>query len=359
LLREALDSNWVAPAGPQLSALESEITGLLGVGHALALNSGTAALHLALLQAKIKAGDEVIVPTLTFAAPAHAVSYCGATPVFVDCGRLDWSLDPERVLQAVQARRSLGKKVKAVIAVDLYGVCADYRALRSLCSEHGLVLIEDAAGALGSSYGGKRAGAWGDLSIISLNGNKIITCGGGGLLLSNEEKWIEEARQLSQQARETGPNFHHHEVGFNYRLSNLLAAVGRAQLPLLQKRIEQRRTVHQRYRKSLERLPGVNFMPLGEGEASWNAWLTALQIIAPDFGTSAEKIGAHFNTVGIEVRPLCKPMHLQPAYLTAPRFGGEIAEMIASQGIVLPSGSALTPGQQDRIVKELSKLSND
>lgn len=352
-LRDALESNWVAPAGPQLQAMEREFAQFVGMNHALALNSGTAALHLALLQAGVGPGDDVILPTLTFAASAHAVSYCGATPVFVDCRETDWNLDPARVVEAVQARRKLGKTVRVVIAVDLYGVCADYRSLREICDAHGLLLVEDAAGALGSSYGGKPAGAWGDLSIISLNGNKIITCGGGGLLFSQKADWIEDARQLSQQARALGPHFHHREVGFNYRLSNLLAAVGRAQFPLLPARIVARRAVHQRYRNALADAAGFCFMPLGEGKSSWNAWLTTLQINEEVFGTSALQVCDRLAQVGVEARPLCKPMHLQPAYLTAPRFGGKCAETIAAQGLALPSGSALTPSEQDRIIAEM------
>ncbi len=336
LLRDAVESNWVAPLGPHVDAFERELAETAGVSHVLALCSGTAALHLALLVLGVGPGDEVACSSLTFAASANPIRYVGATPVFVDARADTWTMDPELLDRALRERR-----IAAVVAVDLYGQCCDYDPIRETCERHGVPLVQDAAESLGAFYRGKPSGGQGDVAAFSFNGNKVITTSGGGALLSNDGEKIAHARKLSTQAREPAPHYEHVELGFNYRLSNLLAAVGRAQLEALPARIEARRRINARYR---ELLPELDFMP----EASYgrsNCWLTCILVDDP------EAIRLALEAEDIEARPLWKPMHLQPYYRDAPCYGGGVSRSLFERGLCLPSGSALTEADQDRIAE--------
>ncbi len=336
-LKDAIDSNWVAPLGPHVDAFEAELGAIAGVPHAVALSAGTAALHLALVVLGIGPGDEVACSSLTFSASANPIRYVGADPVFVDAAVDTWTLDPVLLDRALAERPA----IKAVIAVDLYGQSCDYVAIRTLCDERGVVLIQDAAESLGATYRDEPAGAQGDLAIFSFNGNKVITTSGGGMLASRNEEWIEHARKLSTQARDPAPYYEHTEIGFNYRLSNLLAAVGRAQLEVLPERVDARRRINARYR---ELLPDVEFMPEA-GYGHGNCWLTCIQVDEP------ERIRQALEAEDIEARPLWKPMHLQPIYRDAPMFGGDVSARLFAHGLCLPSGSALSEADQDRVVE--------
>ncbi len=348
LLREAVESNWVAPLGPQVDAFERELAERVDVPYALALSSGSAALHLALIVLGIGPGDEVACSSFTFSSSANAVVYAHATPVFVDSDAATWTIDPELLERALAER----PKIRAVVAVDLYGQCCDYERLSAICERRGVVLVQDAAESLGSLYGDRPAGGQGAFGAFSFNGNKVITTSGGGMLVSRNEDWIAHARKLSTQAREPEPHYEHTEIGFNYRLSNLLAAVGRAQLEVLPDRGAARRSVNRRYRELLADVPGISFMPeapYGRG----NCWLTCIVVDPAEAGTDRETIRLALEAEDIESRPLWKPMHLQPVYADAPIVGGGVSAGLFEHGLCLPSGSALTAADQERIVEIL------
>jgi len=349
LVADAIASNWIAPLGPHVDAFERELAERVGVGHALALSSGTAALHLALVVHGIGAGDEVGCSSLTFAATANAITYTGAVPFFVDCDA-SWTLDPQLLDEAIAARRAAGARVRAVVAVDLYGQCCDYDALQEVCARHDVVLLQDAAESLGASYRGAPAGRQGLMAAFSFNGNKIVTTSGGGMLASDDEVLVEHARKLSTQAREPAPHYEHMEIGFNYRLSNLLAAVGRAQLETLPERVAARRAVFDRYRSLLAGAPGVELMP----DAPWgegNRWLTCVTIDPGRFGADRETVRLALEAEDIEARPVWKPMHLQPVFAGLPMFGGDVSARLFDLGLCLPSGTGLTEAEQERIAQ--------
>ena len=348
LVSEAIASNWIAPLGPQVDAFEAELGEVAGVEHAVALSSGTAALHLALVVLGIGSGDEVACSDFTFAASANPIVYTGASPVFVDCDET-WTIDPGLLDRALAERRGAGASVRAVIAVDLYGQCCDYDALRDICARHEAVLIQDSTESLGATYRGAPAGSQGALAAFSFNGNKIITTSGGGMLVSRNRDWVEHARKLSTQAREPAPHYEHVEIGFNYRMSNLLAALGRAQLETLHGRVATRRRIRDRYRELLDGVPGISFMP----EAPYgttNAWLTCIVIDPEAFGADRETVRLALEAEDIEARPLWKPMHLQPVFAPNAAFGGDVAARLFERGLCLPSGSSLTDEDQDRVV---------
>lgn len=349
LLLEAFDSNWIAPLGPHVDAFEREMAAYVGVGHAAALSSGTAALHLALLLLGVGPGDEVLVSTQTFAATANAVTYVGAQPVFVDSDPDTWTLDPGLVADELDAAARRGRLPKAVIAVDLYGQSADYDPLLDACARHGVPLIEDAAEGLGATYKGRRAGGFGVLSVLSFNGNKIITTSGGGMLLSEDAGHIAKARFLATQARDPAPHYQHSTIGFNYRLSNLLAAVGRAQLAKLDDRVHARRAVRAFYQDALGDLPGWRFMPEAPYGTS-NAWLTCVTIDPQGFGADREQVRVALEAANIESRPTWKPMHLQPVFEGCRRVGGEASAAIFDRGLCLPSGSSMARSDLERVV---------
>ncbi len=348
-INEAFRTNWVAPLGPNVDAFEKEFAAKVGAKHAVALSSGTAALHLALRALKIKRGEEIFCSTFTFAATANAIAYEHARPVFIDSDEATWNMDP-RLLAEELARRAKKKKLpRAVIVVDLYGQCADLAPIAAACRRHGVVLIEDAAEALGATYRGKPAGRYGWANAFSFHGNKIITPSGGGMLTTDDAKLAAHARFLATQARDAAPHYQHSHIGFNYRLSNVLAGIGRAQLSVLDARVAARRRVFANYVKAFKGLPGISFMP----EASYgrsNRWLTCVLIDPKAFGASREDVREALVKLNIEARPLWKPMHLQPVFKGCKKVGGKVSEALFQRGLCLPSGSNLTAAQQKRVV---------
>ena len=358
LVADAIASNWIAPLGPHVDAFESELAAVTGVEHAVALSSGTAALHLALVVLGIGAGDEVACSGFTFAASANAITYSGATPFFVDADEATWTIDPGLLDRAIATRRDAGAGVRAVVAVDLYGQCCDYEALREVCEGHGVALVQDAAESLGATYRGAPAGGQGALAALSFNGNKIITTSGGGALVSDSRERVEHARKLSTQAREPVPHYEHLEVGFNYRMSNLLAALGRAQLESLPERVATRRRIRERYVELLGEVPGIAFMP----EAAYgttNAWLTCVVLDPGVFGADREAVRLALEAEDIEARPLWKPMHLQPVFAGHEAFGGDVSARLFERGLCLPSGSSLSEDDQDRVVATILTARRD
>ena len=348
LLLDAFDSNWLAPLGPHVDAFEKEIGAIVGVEHCLALSSGTAGLHLALILHGIGRGDEVLVPTLTFAATANAVRYMGAEPIFVDCNRATWTMDPDLLDDELTTARRANRPVRAVITVDLYGQSCDYGRIAEICRRHDVVLIEDAAEALGATCDGKPAGSYGAMGVFSFNGNKIVTTSGGGMLVSHDPALIARARHLSTQAREPAPHYEHRDIGYNYRLSNLLAAVGRGQLETLAQRVERRRAHNRAYRKRLEGIAGVTFMPEARyGRCTF--WLTALTIDPERFGTDRESVRRYLDARLIEARPVWKPMHLQPVFSSCRCVGGAVAQSLFDLGLCLPSGSSMTDAEREEV----------
>jgi len=349
-VRAAFDSNWIAPLGPQVDAFEREFCALVGAPHAAALSSGTAALHLAVRLAGVRPGDEVFCSTLTFVASANPIVYQGASPVFVDSEPVSWNMDPALLAEEIERCARRGRAPRAVILVHLYGQCADIDPILEACERYGVVLIEDAAEALGATYKGIRPGTRGRMGIFSFNGNKIITTSGGGMLVSGDPAVIEEAKFLASQARDPGAHYEHSRLGFNYRMSNLLAAVGRGQLQVLDDRVRQRRRNFAYYKRELESIPGITFMP----EADYGLatrWLSAILIDPAEFGATRESVRLALEAQDIESRPVWKPMHLQPLFRTARRVGGGVAERIFDRGLCLPSGSQMTEGDLGRVVE--------
>ena len=380
LVQETFASNWIAPLGPQVDSFEKEFAERVGTAHAAALSSGTAALHLALRWLDLQPGDEVICSSLTFSASVNPVLYERATPVFVDCDRASWNMDPALLAEAVEDRIRRGKKPKAVVLVHLYGQSADIDPIAMTCAKHGIPLIEDAAEALGAVYWGSdkaapdfqlpasssqpstlnsqlstarqsiAPGSVGLCGIHSFNGNKIITTSGGGMLVSNDKTLIDKARFWATQARDPAPHYQHSEIGFNYRMSNVLAAIGRGQLRVLEQRVDARRRNCAFYQSTLSDLPGLSFMP----EASYGRstrWLTCITIDPAAAGTDREKIRLALADENIEARPVWKPMHLQPIFKDCPRYGGAVSEGLFENGLCLPSGSNLTEGDLERVVE--------
>jgi dTDP-4-amino-4,6-dideoxygalactose transaminase len=348
-LMAAFDSNWIAPLGPEVDAFETELAVRAGVSAAAALSSGTAALHLALVLLDVGSGDEVWTSTLTFAATANAIRYVGATALFIDSERASWNMDPALLREALQDAAVRGSLPKAIIAVDVYGQCADYDAILAASDEHGVPVIEDAAEALGATYRDRPAGSFGAIGVLSFNGNKIITTSGGGALVSDDATLVERARYLASQARQPAAHYEHEEVGYNYRLSNLLAALGRAQLARLDGFVERRREINRRYRAALEGIDGIAFLPEAPGGRS-TCWLTCVLLDEERLGVGPEQIREHLETHNIEARPVWKPMHLQPAYRGCRVVGGAVTEDLFRRGLCLPSGSTLSDEAQQRVV---------
>lgn len=354
-LLRAFDSGWVAPLGPEVDAFEVELAQFCGRRHAVALSSGTAALHLALQLAGVKPGDRVLVSTLTFVATANAVVYCGAAPVFIDSEMETWNMDPHLLEQELESSAAKGQLPAAAVCVDLFGQCANYRRISQVCAEFGVPLVEDAAEALGATYEGRPAGSFGESAIVSFNGNKIMTTSGGGALLTDNPDQAARAKYLATQAREDVPHYEHREVGYNYRLSNLLAAVGRAQLTGLPAKIARRREIRQVYSDTLAGIRGVRLMPEGPRGVS-NAWLTVITVDPEVAPFTSEQLRLHLEAAGIESRLVWKPMHLQPAFTGCEARGGEVAERLFATGLCLPSGSDLEPDQQSEILGRIQDM---
>jgi dTDP-4-amino-4,6-dideoxygalactose transaminase len=352
---EAFSTNWIAPLGPHVDAFEREFCELVGSRHAVALSSGTAALHLALILAGVERGDEVMVSSLTFSASVNPIAYLGARPVFIDAERASWNLDPALLAEAIEERAARGRLPKCVVPVHLYGQSVDMTPVLEVCGRHGVPVVEDAAEALGASYGDRSPGTLGWAGIFSFNGNKIITTSGGGMLVSDHEQVIAHARKLATQARDPAPHYQHSEIGYNYRMSNVLAGIGRAQLQALEERVEARRRNFHYYYTTLGDLPGLNFMP----EAPWGRhtrWLTTLTIDPLEFGLGRERVRLALEAENIEARPVWKPMHLQPVFAGCEAVGGSVAEDLFERGLCLPSGSNLIEADLERVVEVIRSV---
>ncbi len=343
---DVLTSKWVAPIGPHLNEFEAAVARRVGRTHALALNSGTAALHLSLQILGVTSGDAVICPTLTFAASANPICYLGAEPIFIDSEPQTWNMDAELLEKALNEHNN----IKAVIVVHLYGQCAEMNRIVEICEAHNVTLIEDAAEALGATYQGKPAGSFGAFSFFSFNGNKIITTSAGGMLLSDNEAGIDQALYLATQAREPVTHYEHKAIGYNYRMSNVLAGLGLSQFADLDRRIEARREHFEAYSKALGNFEGVEFMPIPDPDAA-NYWLTCLTVDFKRSGTSRDDIISKLEEADIEARPLWKPLHLQPVFKDRDYYGSDVAENLFKNGICLPSGSSMTSEDRNRVIQ--------
>jgi dTDP-4-amino-4,6-dideoxygalactose transaminase len=356
-VKEAFDTNWIAPVGPHIDAFEREFCQVVGSAHAAAVSSGTAALHLALSLLDIGAGDEVFCSTLTFAATANPILYQGATPVFIDSDRATWNLNPNLLADTLDRRAKLGNLPKALILVHLYGQSADLEPILAACNRYEIPLIEDAAESLGASYKGRSPGTFGRIGIYSFNGNKIITTSGGGMLVSEDPELVAKAKFLATQARDPAPHYQHSEIGYNYRLSNVLAGIGRGQLQVLEERVQARRHNFEVYQQALGHLPGVEFMP----EAAFGRatrWLTCLTIAPDAFGCDRETLRLALAAQQIEARPVWKPLHLQPVFAKYEHIGGDVAADLFDRGLCLPSGSNLTASDLDRTIQTILSVNS-
>ena len=353
-IKDAFDSNWIAPLGPHVDAFEKEIAAYTGTKGALALSSGTAAMHLGLKLLGVGPGDTVFCSSLTFSASVNPIVYQGATPVFIDAEPRSWNMCPVALKRAFEAAEKSGKLPKAVVVVDLYGQSADYDPILEICDHYGVPILEDAAEALGATYKGRKCGSFGKVGVISFNGNKIITTSGGGMLLSDDEAMIAKARFWATQARDPAPHYQHSEIGYNYRMSNLLAAVGRPQLEEIDARVEKRRKIFDRYQKGLGSIPGVDFMPEPSfGRAS--RWLTVMTLDPQITRLKPMDVIDELSKNNIEARPVWKPMHLQPVFEMHSFFscGVEInnAKSFFETGLCLPSGSSLNESDIEQIIR--------
>jgi dTDP-4-amino-4,6-dideoxygalactose transaminase len=357
LVKEAFATNWIAPLGPHVDAFERELADYIGVPYAAALSSGTAGIHLAFRILGLQPGEEVICSTLTFSATANPVLYEGARPIFIDCDTATWNMDPDLLRQTLQRCAATGRLPRVAIVVDLYGQCADYDRILAICKEYDVTVIEDAAEALGATYRGKKAGVFGKCAVFSFNGNKIITTSGGGMLVSDDGDLIERARFLATQARDPAPHYQHSAIGYNYRLSNVLAAIGRGQLRLIDQRVAQRRQNWHLYRSALADIPGISFMPQASyGES--NHWLTCIVVEPEKFGATREDIRLALEAENIEARPIWKPLHMQPVFKDAKIIGGDVAEAIFEKGLCLPSGSSLHSTDLERVAAVVRSLAD-
>lgn len=355
LLKDAFDSNWIAPIGPHVVAFENELAEMVGRQYAVALSSCTAALHLAMKVVGVQPGDEVLTSSLTFVATANAICYLGGKPVFIDSDMASWNMDPDLLADAMERRHRAGKLPAAVVVVDVLGQCADYARISKICDTYQVPLISDAAESLGASYHGRPAGQFGKVACFSFNGNKIITTSGGGMMVTDEREIAERILRLSTQARVPAAHYEHEEVGYNYRISNLLAAVGRGQLRVLADRVNRRREIFAYYQDALQDVPGITFMPEPEGYRS-TRWLSAIQVDPQRFGATRHDIYEAMNLQNIETRPMWKPMHCQPVFSNSESVGGAVSERIFEIGLCLPSGSALTEEQLNRIVSIVKQV---
>lgn len=352
-INEAFETNWIAPLGPNVDAFEKEIADYVGANEAVAVSSGTAAIHLALSLLGVKKGDLVFCSSLTFIASANPIIYQGAEPVFIDSEPETWNMSPEALERAFKDALHDGKLPKAVIVVNLYGQSAKMDEIIELCDYYNVPIIEDAAESLGSSYKGKASGTFGEFGIYSFNGNKIITTSGGGMLVSNDTELLRKARFLATQARDPAPHYQHSHIGYNYRMSNILAGIGRAQLEVLEKRVEARKSVFEKYYQELVQFSGFNFMPELKGTVS-NRWLTALTINKAEAGVSVKELLNALSEQSIEARPVWKPLHLQPVFQGIKYYEHSqkenISEHLFKNGICLPSGSNMSEEDQMRVI---------
>lgn len=352
---EAFDLNWVSTVGPNLTAFEADFTRKLGLP-SVCLASGTAAIHLGLRLLGVGPGDEVFCSTLTFAASANPIRYLGATPVFIDSDARTWNMDPDLLARALKDRASRNNLPRAIVVVHLYGQCADMDPILEVANAFGVPVLEDAAEALGATYKGRPAGTLAEIAAFSFNGNKIITTAGGGMLAARDARHIEKARFWATQAKNPGLGYEHSEMGYNYRMSNVLAGIGRGQLEVLDLRVEQRRGIAFRYRDAFAGLPGISFMPQAPYGISTN-WLSCFLVDSTRFGCSRDTLIRNLDAAGIESRPVWKPMHLQPLFADCEFYGGAVARDLYERGICFPSSSSLAPLDQDRVIDQVATAS--
>lgn len=358
-VEEAFETNWIAPLGPNVDAFEKEIAEYVGCGHAAALSSGTAAIHLALRLLEVGRGDVVLCSSFTFVASANPIIYQDATPVFIDSEPDTWNMSPDALERALKVYCEQGKKPKAIVVVHLFGQSAKMDEIMALSEEYGVPVVEDAAESLGATYRGQHTGTFGKFGVFSFNGNKIITTSGGGMLISNDGEQIERARFLSTQARVPAPHYEHTEVGYNYRMSNVLAGIGRGQLKVLDERVESRREIFSRYIEALSEIDCIDWMPEPEGDFS-NRWLTAISLNPRKTSIKPEQLIESLSGSNIEARPVWKPMHLQPLFKDASYFphgeGLSYSDYLFATSVCLPSASNMTPEQQETVIKCLDEL---
>lgn len=356
-VKEAFDTNWISPVGPHITAFEKELAAYSNVHETAVLSSGTAAIHLALVLLDVKHGDEVICSSFTFSASANPIVYQHATPIFVDSERDTYNIDPALLEETITDRiRKTGKKPKAIILVHLYGVPAKINEIVEIASKYEIPLIEDAAEALGSKYHGKQLGTFGDFGVFSFNGNKIITTSGGGALLAKDVNHIARARFLATQARDAAPHYQHSSIGYNYRLGNVSAGIGRGQLLVLDEWVRRRRDNFEYYKQSLGSLPGVSLLN-EPADCYSNRWLSTIEVDAAiSGGVTRETIRLALEEQNIESRPLWKPMHLQPVFKDAPAYTNGVSELLFDRGLCLPSGSNLPPEDREKVVATIRSL---
>ena len=357
-INEAFDQNWVAPLGPNVDAFEKTLADYCGVKHAAALSSGTAAIHLALIILGVEKGDEVIASTFTFSATVNPIAYQKATPVLIDSEPGTWNMDPDLLEEAIKKRRAggEGQRVKAIIPVHLYGMPANMKDILSIAEKYEIPVIEDSAEALGSRYNGKKAGSFGLMGILSFNGNKIITTSGGGALISDNKDFIDKARFLATQARDKARHYQHSQIGYNYRMSNILAGIGRGQMEVIDDRVRKRREIFSFYKEQLGSIDGFEFLDEPGDEFFSNRWLTTVLIDQEKTGFTREDLQIELEKENIETRPLWKPMHLQPVFESCPSFVNGTSEYFFNRGLCLPSGSNMSDEDLDRIVRSIRKL---
>lgn len=348
-IQEAFDSNWIAPMGTNVNKFEQEIAKRVGTKYAAAAISGTAAIHLALIACGVGEGDIVICPSLTFSASANPIVYQNGTPVFVDSDESSWNMDPKALEEALEKYKG---RVKAVIVVHLYGMAADMDPIMEICSRYGVPVIEDAAESLGANYKGRHTGTFGDFGIFSFNGNKIITTSGGGMLVSENEEAIKKARFWSTQSRDDAPHYQHSELGFNYRMSNVLAGIGRGQLKVLDQRVAKKKYIYDYYKRELKDLEGLSFMPNNDWNEP-NFWLTSIQLTGP---VSPKELMLKLEENNIESRPVWKPMHLQPFFAHCDFIGSGVCEKIFNHGVCLPSDTKMTDQDLNRVCNLIKEL---
>jgi dTDP-4-amino-4,6-dideoxygalactose transaminase len=356
-VQEAFATNWIAPLGPNVNGLEHDLEAFLGNDvHVAALSSGTAAIHLALVILGIKAGDEVICQSMTFSASANPITYQGASPIFIDSEETTWNMSPEFLEQAIKDRLEKGKKPKAIIVVHLYGMPARMTEIMDIARRYGIPVIEDAAEALGSIYKGKAVGTFGDIGILSFNGNKIITTSGGGALISANAEYVKQARFLATQARDHAPHYQHSQIGYNYRMSNVCAGIGRGQMEVLPKRVAQRRYNFDFYKQALADVKGIRFIADPGKDFYSNHWLTTILVESNDCSIIDIQNALHDDN--IDCRPLWKPMHMQPVFKSALYYGNGVSERLFDKGLCLPSGSNLTDKELNRVVNRIREVVN-
>lgn len=355
-INEAFDQNWVAPLGPNVDAFEETLARYCGVKHAAALSSGTAAIHLALIILDVKSEDEVIASTFTFSATINPIVYQGATPVLVDSEPNSWNMDTELLEKAIKDRIAKGKKPKAIIPVHLYGMPANMAEIMRIADCYEIPVIEDAAEALGSRFNDKQTGSYGKMAALSFNGNKIITTSGGGALISDDEELVKKARFLATQARDKAPHYQHSQIGYNYRMSNVLAGVGRGQMEVIDDRVKKRRDNYLFYKDKLRKYEGISFLDEPNESYFSNRWLTTILVNPSTAGITREVLQIELEKENIESRPLWKPMHLQPVFSSCPAYLNGVSEELFRTGLCLPSGSNMSDDDRKRVLDTIIKI---